>query len=260
MRDKKTYIVLIIVLVVFFGVMLAMFGLQSLKESKQETILIVGDNTIWSHSEKRWYKITSNSSIQKLNWKKYKVFLNNKEFGDYSLWHDDKWYAFDDKKNAVALDGNLFAYKANYNIKVYDFEVKDIEDDNIYVNQVLEEHNISTTSKLTTSSRISFDFDNDGEEEDFYLISNVFDLESNPNTIFSIVFMVKDNIIYSIYTDIQENDSFNGCKPFFNTVLDINSDKKYEFVLSCGKYSVEEQVDMLYKFEDDEFKIIISNQ
>ena len=260
MRDKKTYIVLIVILVVFFIVMFLVFGLQSFLESKHETILIVGDNTIWSHSEKKWYRITSASSIQKLNWKKYKVFLNNKEFSTYSLWHDDKWYAFDDKKSAVVLDGNLFAYKANYDINVYDFKEEKIESDNIYVNQVLEDNNISTTSKLTTSTKITFDFDNDGVEEDFYSISNVFDLESNPNTIFSIVFMVKNNTIYNIYTDIQENDSFNGCKPFFNTVLDVNNDKKYEFILSCGKYSVSEQVDMLYKFEDNEFKILISNQ
>ena len=33
-----------------------------------------------------------------------------------------------------------------------------------------------------------------------------------------------------------------------------------EFILSCARYSDSGQVDMVYKYVNDEFKIIISNQ
>ena len=52
----------------------------------------------------------------------------------------------------------------------------------------------------------------------------------------------------------------NGCKPYLSAVLDIDKDNIYEMVVSCGKYSTDKPVDMLYKLTDEEFKIIISNQ
>ena len=44
-------------------------------------------------------------------------------------------------------------------------------------------------------------------------------LNFEPDVIFSVVIMVKDDTIYPIYTDFSENQSFNGCKPFFNTFM-----------------------------------------
>ena len=61
-------------------------------------------------------------------------------------------------------------------------------------------------------------------------------------------------------TDISKNEVFNGCKPYFYSFLDIDMDRKSEFILSCSDYSVSKRVDMLYQFSDDNFKIAISNQ
>ena len=73
-------------------------------------------------------------------------------------------------------------------------------------------------------------------------------------------YMVKDDKIYSIYQDVAANSGFNGCKPYFQSFLDIDQDEKYEFILSCGYYSNARRSDMLYRLTDDEgFKIIISN-
>ena len=96
--------------------------------------------------------------------------------------------------------------------------------------------------------------------EDFYLVSNAFPLDFDPEYIFSIAFMVKDKKIYYLYNDISKNTSFNGCKPYYNSFMDVNNDGVYEIILSCGKYSASEQVDMLYNYTDKGFKIIISNQ
>ena len=260
MREKKTYIVLIVIILVFSLVMFVLFGLQKLKEDNQEGVFIVGDTTVWTYSKNKWVTIRSSSAFNKLSWKKYQVYLDNKRYGSYELWHDDKWYAFDNDKNAVALDGNMFAYNTNYDVKVYDYSLEKIDSGNEYVARVLQDNGLSLSSKFTSSSKVSLDFDNDGVIEDFYLITDVFPLDFHPDTIFSIVFMVKNGTIYDIYKDIGGDDAFSGCKPFFNTILDVNDDNKYELILSCGKYSVSEQIDMLYKFSDNKFKIIISNQ
>ena len=77
--------------------------------------------------------------------------------------------------------------------------------------------------------------------------------------IFSLVFMVKNNEIYPIYTNITSNTGYNGCKPYFRAFVDVDNDSKYEFILSCAKYSASGTTNMLYEFKDKEFKILISN-
>lgn len=261
MRDKKVYIVLLIILGVFFVSMFLIFGLSNIKSAKDSATIIVGDSTVWNYNNKKWLNLTTQKSISKLNWQKFNVYVNNEEFGQYSLWHDDKWYAFDDNKNAVMLEGSIFAYKSNFDMKIVRFEENEI-DDRTYVDYVLEENNLSLSSKFTASYKTSIDFDNDGKSEEFYLISNAFPLDFDPEMIFSIVFMVKNERVYYLYNDISEHRSFNGCKPFFTSFLDVDNDKYHELILSCAGYSTSNQVDMLYKFNKDEdaFKIVISNQ
>ena len=259
MIEKNIYIKLIIILVIFFTFMFLIIGIPNIKEQKYESTIIVGNGTVWNYHDKKWVNITSNGSIQNLNWKKYKVFINNIKLGDYYLWKDDKWYAFDDKKNAINLDGYLLAYLANYDLKVFNFS-EDAIINRIYVDEVLRQNGLSVDSKFTSSSKISFDFDNDGFIEDFYLISNVFPEDFNPDNIFSIVFMVKNDEIYPIYTDVNSNQGLNGCMPRLRSFLDVNADNTSELILSCARYSMGGVVDMLYEFKNGEFKILISNQ
>ena len=259
MRKKSTYVVLLVMLVTFFVVMFLAFGLGNIKKGKYTTTLLVGNDTVWTYSNKKWNNISKVSAIKEFNWNKFKVFNNNKEIGDYYLWHDDKWYAFDEKKNAIPMEGELLAYDANYDIDVVDFKEEEITD-RTYVNKVLEENDLSISSKTTTETLVRVDYDKDGIEEEFYLISNVFALDFTPDITFSIVFMVKDDTIYYIYKDISTNKIYNGCMPYFTAFLDSDNDNNYEFVLSCARYSVSSVVKMLYKNENGKFKILISNQ
>lgn len=259
MRDKKVYVVLLVILVVFFVVMFSVFGIQNINQEKYVSTIIVGDNTVWRYEKKRWLSYRNKSSLEQLSWKNYLVYDNNILKGTYSLWYDDKWYLFDDEKNAISIDGNFLAISSNYDMKVSEFLEEEV-DDYTYVNYVLQENDLSTTSKFTSIYKVLFDIDGDSTLEEFYLLSNAFPLDFNPDYIFSIVFMVKNDTIYYIYNDISQNNSFNGCKPYFNSFLDTNNDGVYEFILSCGRYSAQETVDMLYEFSDDNFKILISNQ
>lgn len=259
MAKNKTYIILLIIIFTFFVVMFLMFGVKNVNQGKYKSTIIVGNNTVWSYENKKWSNIESISKVKELDWNTYKVYVDNKLFGDYQLWHDDKWYVFDSNKNAVSISGNLLAYNSNYDIDVSEFSEFTIED-RTYINYVLQENNISPSSETTSEFMIKFDFDKDGVEENFYVISNAFPLDFDPDIIFSIVFMVKDEKVYYIYNDISNNTYTNGCLPFFTSFLDADGDDNNEFILSCGKYSISEQVDMLYKFENNDFKILISNQ
>lgn len=259
MVKKRVYVVLLIVLVIFLIVMFMLFGTKTIKEEKISEILVVGDETVWKYSNKKWHNLTYKSTLQDLSWKKYRVFENNKDIGNYYLWYSDKWYVFDNQRNAVKVDGDIFAYRSNFDLKVKDFSIENV-DNYDFVNYVLESNDISISSEFTSIYKIDLDVDNDSNDETFYLISNAFPLDFQPEKSFSIAFMVKDNNIYYIYKDITANKGFNGCKPYYNTFLDVDQDNNIELILSCSKYSVSDRVDMLYKFEEDGFKILISNQ
>ena len=176
------------------------------------------------------------------------------------MWYDDnKWYAFNSNKTAVKMEGELIAYKANYDLKIKEFETKE-NNNNTYVHQVLKDNNLSTSSQMTVNNVVNFDIDADGVEEQFYVISNAFASDFYPDTIFSIVFMVKEQKIYSMYTNIEKANYGNGCKPYIRTFLDINDDDKHELILTCAKYSVQEPEDMLFQFNKEKFDLLISNQ
>lgn len=260
MKKKKRYIVILVVLVVYALIMLIVMGKDLLIPSKNTATLIIGDTSVWKLKEDSWTNLTMRSSIEELNWQEYKVYLDNKEYGNYYLWQNgDKWYIFDKDKKAVAREGNLLAIQSNYEMKVKNFTTKDIRNYH-HVNKVLEENNLSTSSKLTVATETSIDIDNDGQNETFYFVSNAFSLDYNPSQVFSLVFMVKNSKVYPMYTDIAPNYSTNGCKPYLSAVLDINQDNLYEMVISCGKYSTDKPADMLYHLTEEGFKIIISNQ
>ncbi len=261
MVNKKVYIVLLIIIAVFFAFMFLTYGVDNIKEQNYTSTIIVGNSTVWDYSNKNWMNIRSNASIDKLNWNKFLVYSNNEKLGEYSLWYDDKWYVFDDEKNSINIDGDLLAISANFDVKVRPAKFEQLNNEDMqYIYSVLQKNNLSTDNKFTSLGKVRFDFDSDGVVENFYVMSNVFANDFTPKMIFSIVFMIKDNSIYYIYNDISENRSFNGCKPFFNSFIDINNDNKYEFILSCGKFGSNNQVDMLYEFDENAFKIAISNQ
>lgn len=259
MVKKRSYIIMLVILAVFLIVMLFIFGRKSIREEKKKAVIIVGDSTVFEYSDLKWHNITYKTTLQNLSWKKYHVYSNNKSIGSYYLWHDDRWYAFDDKKNAVDIEGDLFAYSSNYNFKVVDFNTSDV-DDLEFVNYVLESNDIGLSSNFTSLYKIDLDFDNDSNVETFYLISNAFASDFNPEKTFSIAFMVKNKTIYYIYKDIMNNKGLSGCKPYYNSFIDIDEDNVLEFVLSCSKFSVSDQLDMLYHFNGDNFEIIISNK
>ena len=259
MPNKKVYIILITIIVVFGIVMFLLFGVKNIQQENLESVLVVGENTTWTYQNKRWLYLRYNTSMEKLNWTKFHVLEDDKEIGSYYLWHDDKWYVFDNDNNAVQIDGNLIAYDANYEMKVLSFQEETV-DDYTYVYSVLQENGLSTSSKFTSIYKVPVDFDGDSITEDLYVVSNVFPLDFEPDTSFSIAFMVKNNMIYYLYTDVSSNRGLNGCKPFYHTFIDTNYDGIYEVILSCGRYSAAEQVDMLYQFSDNNFNLLISNQ
>ena len=259
MQSKKIYIVLIVMMVVLFFIFFLLYGVDEIIKKDDQATIVVGDHTVWQYQNKKWMNITGITSFQDYNWHTFEVFDNNEKIGDYSLWYDDRWYVFDKEKNPISVSGSFLAYEANYDLGVAPFIEQKISDYGP-VEQVLSQYGIDTSSKFSNAVQISFDIDRDGKMEEFYLITDVFAIDFEPQVLFSFVFMVKNEEIYMIYENINQTSMYNTCKPYFTSFLDVNRDNTYELILSCGRYSVEKEIQWLYEFHDNDFKILISNE
>lgn len=256
-KEKKVGIVIIVIVLILFFVLFFFFGgVDSFKNRKDQSIILVGNKTYWEYKDKHFTNITSN--ISSLYWKDYVVYINNEKYGVYKLWHDDKWYLYDKDRNAVTYDGNFLAISSNYDIKPVDYTLNNVSSDK-YINKVLKDYNIKTDN-FTVRNKIDIDIDNDNTKDSIYLISNVLPIDKYEKYRFSIVFMVKNDIIYTVFSDVQNESNARGCKPYIDAFIDVDNDKKLEIIMSCGGRVTSQTKDYLFDFKDNKFTNLISNQ
>lgn len=252
---KKKYIIVISIIIVYFLGLFLFIGVNNIKNEQKEATIIVDTETIWQLEKNKWINV---SEIIKDDI--YNVFLDNKNLGKFYLEKQDNWILYDLDRKQYKYDlGSFLAIKANYEINLMNFNAQEISNKK-YVNKVLSDNKISATEELTVNRVYQIDIDTDGIKENIYAISNAFAKQTSPKDTFSIVFMEKDNKIYYLYNKVEKNDGLNGCKPYINTVIDLDNDKIYEIIVSCGYFSTQKRSDMLYKFENEQFKMIIDNK
>lgn len=259
-KTRKRYLKIIFVFLIIGTICFFLFGLNSFKSQLEKNVIIIDNDATFKRKNNKWYSLTSSTDLKSYNWTKFSVFENNKYLGKYYLVNSGEWYLFDSDKNAKNYNGNLLALGGNTNYQVLDYELVD-STDNSYINQVLEDNNVDVNSSLTSNYQIDFDIDNDGTKESLYVISNRFPLDPvTSNKYFGFVFLVKNNKIINLYEDVtMTDDSYSGCKPYITSILDVDNDKKYEVILSCAYYSNSGNKHKLYKFNDDEFNLLVSN-
>lgn len=260
MIKKRTYIILIFIMVTFFVLSYIFLGSDNLKRRKYESTIVVGNNSTFMYQNQSWSHLNEdNEALKSLNWKEFDVYSSGEKLGEYLLWYDSKWYAFDKKRNAKKINDDFIGINTNYEMRVLSYKEEAFTSSD-YVTQILSENKLPTNSQFTANYKIDLDLEEDGILEELYVISNVFPTDFSPNKLFSIVFIVKGENIYYLYKDIRNNNSFNGCKPHIQSILDADNDDNYEILLSCTEYSNAAQTDILYKYdlEKDEFKILVS--
>ena len=256
-KGKKKYVIILAVLLIYFVIIFFMFY-----NKKEKVISIVVDNYAFFHYDKnkKWKSIPlRNNKLESYNWKDYDTYVNGEFYGNKYLWFNDKWYVFNKDKSPVNYSGSLLAIHSgfDYSIKPINFENKNI-DNYSYVYDVLKKNNILIDNNYTVSSYLLFDIDNDGNNEEFYTVSNSFPIDFSASKYYSFVFMVKNNKIYYLYKDTYD-EIFDACKPYISGILDVDNDKTYEVIVNCGKYSNRGTNVSLYRFNKKGFVKIISN-
>ena len=261
MKKNNLIIIFIIVLIVIYCLVLFFFfgGSKRVSKENNDVVLIPDQSTMWTYSKNHWTNVTLDESIEQLNWLKYNVYVDDEKIGNYYMWYDNsKWYLFDKDRNSINYEGELFAYNSNYDVKLVEYEDNEIEDFS-YVNEMLKKKKLNAidNSEYVVSSQINIDVDNDGEEEVFYIVSNSSISASDTNN-FSIIFMVKDDKIFDIYSEINNSST---CLPYISKFIDVDEDNKLELIVGCDSLSINGNKKFLYKFtKENKYKIIVSNR
>lgn len=231
----KSNKIILVILAGYLVIMLIIF-LPGYLKNKHDKIYILSDTFVKIKYENgKWSNITDNDDYKL---KEFEIYDGESYKGKYKLLFTNRFYLYDNGKD-VSYTGPLFAYSSNIGFSVKAFASNDevLEDDKIYISDLLTSLGLDTTYEFDLFQRQTIDVDNDGNLEKVYSISNFY-TESTASKVFSIVFMVKDNKNYVIEKVITTPDKiYDEASFMIKQVIDIKNDNKLELLLTKNYYS-----------------------
>ncbi len=227
MENKKSIIIVIVILVLYFLLMVVIIGINQIKNKFSTFEIIMEPGTYLKYEKGKWEDVIDSSTMLG---KSYNIYGEHKFLYEGVLQYAiDKWYAFDNNNEPLSLPDNFFAYRGNRDIKVQEFEIIDMTEEEINeAKELLKSKNVTIEPVFKKTKKIEFDFDNDGEKEQVYFISNDYDLESQTK-VFSIAYMKNNSKIETLISHISE-DYTDIPTIMLKEIIDYNDDGKYELI------------------------------
>lgn len=248
---KYFWIIIICVIYALIAILMAEFSNYSTNN------LLINYNVKWHYKNGKWSNI-SDEEFNKMKLKGYKIMdiSTNEYVGKYDLVLNNYWYV----ENKI-YENSMFAYKGLSKLSVIDCSLEELsQSDFDIIAKVLKDKNISGYNELTISDKIIIDYDNDGDNETIYEISNMY-AEEERNEFFSTIF-IYDNGNYDILEiNIVNGDSmFDKNQSIVYAIVDINGDGNYEIIVENMAFSrPDESKFSLYELKNNKYKLAISN-
>ena len=251
---KKSYIILAIILVSFMIIMYLIFGFNS----KKETYIVIGNDVKWKLTDK-WED--DNTSVQFPTSTKFNVYDETGYLGNYIIkHHNDKWYVFDESDNFIKTSGDIFATNDS-EIVLENYEVTELNNDDLkQLDEILKEYDILDYTLLSINKKIEFDFNQDGENEELFIVSNLFSEENNGEDLFSLIYYVNNNKVQIIKENIvSKENELDSQYSDVGYILNVDRNKKYELIIKNECFNnVCEPCYEMYKLKFGKYKSIKS--
>lgn len=230
MENKKSMIIVISILFIYFIFMVIVFGLDSLKKRYYYVTILMAPNTYLTYEKGVWKDVTKER--EQLLGNAYYVYEDHQLlYHEVLQYANGKWYAFDENRKSLSLPTNFFAYNGNMTIDIKnDYQINDMSQTEISeAKGFLKELGISFEPIFTKTLKVEYDLNHDGEVETIYIISNTLGMDEQ-STYFSIAYMKAEENIQILVEDISEN---MYAVPSLNIkeIIDVNKDQKYELIL-----------------------------
>ena len=259
MYNKKVFIILFIVLLVYLVLMYLLFGNKD-KDSLNFKYIVLDDNIQLEYNNESYYRINSDD-INKLKIN-FDTYVNNSDFGNYRLEKVGSWNLFDSSNNIKIYDGYLLAINENSNVKVFDNNYREINSNE--KEYIKDKYNISNFDFLINNQVYDIDLDNNGVLDQIICITNSYyyslsDIELSDYSLdkyeYSLVFVIMNNNQYNtIIKEIGKNDlnlySLKG----------IYKSKKYNIILerTSNLFGDNKIVkDNIYSFDKNKFSKVV---
>ena len=224
---KNKIIILLVIAVTYVVVLLAvLIGNKKAEENdsknNEKRYIVVDNFARLSFSNNSWSNV-STSEIE--GYGKYKVFIDNKSFGNYKLEYGTTWNLFNNSNDYIDYEGSLFAYSDNIDITLDNIEKRTLSDDDKKL--ISEYFNYTDYNNLITNDVIITDIDDNGVNDEIICVSNIgIDKEKMSNYYNLIFIKLNDEIIEILNQNNSDSDIMKS--PVYNlgTVFEFNN-KKY---------------------------------
>lgn len=172
---------------------------------------------------------------KKLNYEKFKVYLN-KKFDNYyiNFYNEDNatfYNLYNEQYEKISSKELLLAVKGDLKVKVSNVQMETtIVDERDYLLDILKKHKIN--EEINVYSKQTLDIDNDNEKENIYMISNYGGKVNK--VIYSYIFIEESNHS-TIDVALTTNDPINTAaikQKYHIWSVDLDNDNNYEIVVS----------------------------
>ena len=177
--------------------------------------------------------------LEDYNLQKFNIYENDNLLGEYKVVYSNRFHLFDEAGKEKEYDGQLFAYRGKAKLEIIStLEFNELtETDKVIIDKALVDNNLSSNYQFNLMQKLSYDIDNDGEEEVIYCLNNYY-IESNDKDTFSIIFMYDNNEIKVIAKDVvTDNNVYTHPMYEIKKLLDVKKDGKYELMYSQMYFS-----------------------
>ena len=249
-KNKKTLLVLISLLVIFYILISIIISFP--KGKKFKNTVIIGNST--KVNVKNGSISVYNDDIAISN-QKMKIFFKNRFVDGYLITEEGDssgvnniYTAYNENGDILAPEKVIIAYTPDISIKVKESNINDSTNMSD-ISDLIKLNNITLTaeSELDYIKITNFDYDNDGNEEYIYSVG-IF----NNDKYNSFVYMKADDKY--ILIDSEESDNNPDYKRlYFIKLIDFNSDDNYEFVVEKMMSEYGPDYYELYNFDGNKF-------
>lgn len=255
MENKKKIVIVISILLIYFVIMMIFFGFDSLKKKVNHLEILISPTTYLKYEKGVWEKADEDAT--ELLGKTYQIYGNHQYLYDAILQYtEDKWYAFDkNNKPLLSFPKNFFAYRGNMKVDVVNYHSVEMSEAEIKeATNILKKYNITFQPSFTKTMKLEFDFNNDGVEENLYIISNALGMEEQ-SIYFSIAYIENSGNIEILIEKISDS-MYQIPTLNLRELIDINQDKKYEFVFEYSYFDQLGTSHEIFEYQNGIYKAI----
>lgn len=253
MKNKKTTIIVISVMVTYLILAIVLFGFDNFKNKIYTINIMLSTGDKIGLKDGKWVDIDDEKEY---NWNKFDIYIDNNYFGKYDLLYNNGWHIYDKNEQLIEYDGRLLGIDSNIKYEVIDFKEEDFDSTGeTLLKSILSDENIPYPKEFTYAKKVVLDVDGDSNEESIYTVSNAFTYEGL-NKKFSLLFIYDNGleILYKKYVDSK--DQYDLCVPKLNSIIDLNKDSKYEIIIECNYYSTMGTCTSLYELVNGKYKLL----